>query len=789
MIRKILTSSLIALVGIGGFFVSFEKEETGNIAVTGINIVSASGGTAEGVAPAPKPNEGDTEVKKMLNNLVAWLNIILGVITVIVSPAVMLAGWLMSPDWTSGDLFGLRDVMHSLWVTVSNILYFVYAVLLIIIALATMFNQEKFGYKVMLPKLALGIILVPFTWWFVQWTISLAAVVTASVISIPVDTIKLKDSSNPDNWANKYVIPKNIIIADSNNEPTSSATEESVRSCADGTDSSKCMRPSEFLQKSSWMYGYMIVYAYWVFKLWEIKDIKTGTDVIKSIWQIIHQGVIWAIMFVVFGILTIALVFMLMMRAIKLWFYAIFSPLFTLHFVVGKDLLGDKLDDFSLKEFIGLAFVPAVVGLTLSFWLVIVSAIQTNPSSNQTNTNSCTTTKLEWEWCEIIGIMWSPENKIIRKISKETTSDKDGILYKNTENIVHFWGITFTFKGRITGGFDMSENEAANISSTTSIISSAGWIFWTIIVDLIALIFIWASFMAAKNVSKAVKAAIDPFEKMGQKIGELGMSLPKYTPLPLPGGSVAGMQKTVNMWGDVLEHMNKERLEQDPTYKRLKAMSWQSANASSIATTKQVLSDTTASKDAVFSNISKYNAQDNAELVKIFKDQKTDMDRILNRMSWSTEGTVANKIYDKIKKGENTTAIENLQLQALMGGATWNTMDHYKTPDSLISFINWRVQNGTNWTNSTTNNITAVNVAWKTDGSVGLKIGNVTISAKADGTGIENGEIAKIVAANKGKWTKTDFEGMFDGSVSEELKKELIKKLEDQESFFNRPAS
>lgn len=40
-------------------------------------------------------------------------------------------------------------------------------------------------------------------------------------------------------------------------------------------------------------------------------------------------------MFLVFGLLVLALVFMLLVRAIKLWFYAIFSPLFTLSFVMG----------------------------------------------------------------------------------------------------------------------------------------------------------------------------------------------------------------------------------------------------------------------------------------------------------------------------------------------------------------------------------------------------------------------------------------------------------------------
>ena len=63
------------------------------------------------------------------------------------------------------------------------------------IALGTMFGQDKFSYKVMLPKLALGILMVPFTWWFVQWTISIASVVTAAVITIPNETMN-QDPNN-----------------------------------------------------------------------------------------------------------------------------------------------------------------------------------------------------------------------------------------------------------------------------------------------------------------------------------------------------------------------------------------------------------------------------------------------------------------------------------------------------------------------------------------------------------------------------------------------------------------
>ena len=59
--------------------------------------------------------------------------------TIIVSPAIIFASWLLSPDWTSGDMFNLRGTMYNMWVMISNIIYFIYAILLIIIALGTIF--------------------------------------------------------------------------------------------------------------------------------------------------------------------------------------------------------------------------------------------------------------------------------------------------------------------------------------------------------------------------------------------------------------------------------------------------------------------------------------------------------------------------------------------------------------------------------------------------------------------------------------------------------------------------
>ena len=179
----------------------------------------------------------------------------------------------MSPDWTSGDLFGLRTPMYSLWVTVSNIVYFVYAILLILIALGTMFGKESFSYKVMLPKLALGILMVPFTWWLVQWTISLSAVVTASVITIPMETI----STDKNGWMSKPSIPTRVTI----NEDESGKAKTKTTKCSDAP--SNCVSPTIFLRDQSGMYGYMMVYAYSVFKLDQIKDLSFDVDSVRKV--------------------------------------------------------------------------------------------------------------------------------------------------------------------------------------------------------------------------------------------------------------------------------------------------------------------------------------------------------------------------------------------------------------------------------------------------------------------------------------------------------------------------
>jgi len=63
--------------------------------------------------------------------------------------------------------------------------------------------------KTMLPKLVVGILIVPFTWFIVSATLSIANILTASVIQLPVDMITKTPQGK--NVLNDPIIPTDII--------------------------------------------------------------------------------------------------------------------------------------------------------------------------------------------------------------------------------------------------------------------------------------------------------------------------------------------------------------------------------------------------------------------------------------------------------------------------------------------------------------------------------------------------------------------------------------------------
>ena len=149
-----------------------------------------------------------------------------------------------------------------------------------------------------------------------------------------------------------------------------------------------------------------------------------------------------------------------------------------------------------------------------------------------------------------ITLIGDPENTINTTVANKISSTTFKVC-----------DVSYKFNGTVS-----SSNATGNVSSA---LDTMAGIVGTIIIDIIALIFIWVAFMAAKWVSKVASAAFEPFEALGKKVGGMAASLPKYAPI-LPGGmSVNSATKAVNMAETMKENADQKRFEKTGIYKML----------------------------------------------------------------------------------------------------------------------------------------------------------------------------------------------------------------------------
>lgn len=102
-------------------------------------------------------------------------------------------------------------------------------------------------------------------------------------------------------------------------------------------------------------------------------------------------------MFLVFAVLVIALACVLIIRIVTMWVYTMFSPVFTLKFVLDNRWKDDISNFFDIKDFIATAFMPAMIGLVLSFGLIVVSAVRSGVATTGNPGAPCTVDQLKSE--------------------------------------------------------------------------------------------------------------------------------------------------------------------------------------------------------------------------------------------------------------------------------------------------------------------------------------------------------------------------------------------------------
>lgn len=685
ILQKTFSFLLLALVFVGGFFVSMKPEqETKNTHIAfqmqlGMQQVHADpvGSTNPAIAATTDSktdgNKGDSNkttdsINKGLNTFAGFFNVILGVITVLVTPFIMFAGWLLSPDWVSGRIFGLQAPMYTMWTTIANIVYFIYAVMLIVVAIATIFNSQNYWYKQLLPRLFVGIILVPFTWWFVQFIISIATFTTSAVLEIPYETIKKIEGTKQSFWKDK-VIPSEMTM-----DTYFTSFQKMAEECKEGKNpKGDCISPESLVSGAGGVYSPLLVYSYGIFKLHSLKTINTdGIDVVTNVGSLVSGMLISSILFFAFGLIVIALIAVLFIRVLMMWMYAMFSPLFTFKYVFPDKVKVDNFELFEIPEFIATAFVPAIVGLILAFGLIVSSAVKTGMQASftaDTKLQCDKETLISPQGCKIATIMGNPKNTIVMNLKNSEDAgliSNDGKDTVTGESLQTVTTVTFgtsdsntslklRFPGSIEKGQSVKDNDGNLLGR-----------FATIIVQFIAIMFIWVAFTAIGKTSKLAGKIISPIADFGKNMAYGGIKS-----VPLPGGlSIGALSK-------VPDQIRAMEYEKQGNYKEQLASSglWKV-----MGMTPSVKADNPAINNSI---------QNTTTSIKVINwrmdDKAADWKRV--DVDWSKFATSMHEVY-------NQASTSNDIIAGITGSVKW-LMDQSKDKDNKFNaaiFNEWLVK-------------------------------------------------------------------------------------------------
>lgn len=407
---------------------------------------------------------------------------------------------LLHPNWYNGWLFGINTYLHEVWILVSNIVYFIFWLILIYIALMNIIGRwNDYEIKKQLPKFIVGILIVPFSWFIIQFVLSLSSVLAAAVLSLPIDTFK-------DFKASKAFFDNTKLCTDITVDLWWGSSSQSWNWQKNSSNSFKCgdgweITVAELFWKSGdsikdeGFYGIMSIYTFGILKIDSLNSVsvsqigqKWGITNLLNLWV---KAIMDAVFVVVYLILLFALFLALFLRWVQLWIYMMISPLFWLFYYFGGSIgkLG-KLSDFNLKNFISLAMLPVYVAAALSFGLILIAVVDYGA----------------------------------------TTSGKDSILKDCTQDkcVMEVGGMKINIKWA-TG---KNTNSSGGNNGTSIETNPLGYL----IMQLFAIVVLWMSVMAALNSSRLTSSIVAPFQHFGEHVGQAAMKLPTQIPIPMPGG-------------------------------------------------------------------------------------------------------------------------------------------------------------------------------------------------------------------------------------------------------------
>lgn len=435
-------------------------------------------------------------VEKLYNFIVAIGQFFILLFTTLAWLLTMVISWFLSPEWLTWWFFGINWYLKEIWILVSNVVYFVFAFILIWIAFMNILGKwDKWELKQALPKFIVWVLIVPFSWFFVQFIVSITSILTVSVLTLPNETFSsYTQNLEKSNICSNYVLDLEQIWNAFKKDATKEAKDKAIKGIYECGDQKKLSVKDLLENNALWI---MNVYTYWVMNLEAMDNIsldnlnswiRTGANLFgKALFDIVFA--------VVYFILLITLAIALLVRWIWLWLYMMLSPVFWLLYFFDKNEWGGAFDHFNIKEFFALAMVPVYVAAALSFWLLFLSVVSTGMwDSSVSDSNSIVWFNFKWENATMS--IWQEPSKV-------------------TLTIKWWWQ-------KVTQDWAELVNW---------VFSSGKGMIWSLILQIFWIVILWMAVMAAFKSSKITNTVTEPIQQFGNSVWQLMAKAPTYAPI------------------------------------------------------------------------------------------------------------------------------------------------------------------------------------------------------------------------------------------------------------------
>jgi len=449
-------------------------------------------------ANEPVVSEEDIDkVVKILNGFITGAAALMWMVTAFIT-------MFLYPGWVNGTLFWLQDYLKEIWILISNVVYFIFAFILIAIAFMNIIGKWEWTWelKQAMPKFIIWVLIVPFSWFFIQFVLSVSAVLTVWILTLPHDSFSDKPLYNEaldDTELAWEEICKDVIISFNGEFPDGSSSLSDGSADDELDEHIKCAEDwkvtikqilvgnedgsSTGLENS--IFGIISIYSYGILRIDDL-DTITGTDLesIETIADLVFKIVFDILFIAVYLLLMIALLLALFARWVRLWIYAMLSPAFGLlyFFWKGSDWVWGDENKFSIKEFIALALVPVYVSAALAFGLVFILVASQ-------------------------GI-------------KEQNPEEDKLSA---------WGFSLTILWAHWDG----ESEKS--------------VIWKLIVEIFWVVILWIAVMAALRQSETTKQITSPIAEFWKSVWQLAAKAPTYAPI-IPTGEWKERMSVAGLW-------------------------------------------------------------------------------------------------------------------------------------------------------------------------------------------------------------------------------------------------